>query len=96
MIKIKFKYREGDIVTIIVAPELGLFEVNGQHCINGAISYTINDGDKEQIKYEYQLELHEEKDVEIRKIGFKRRPHLQNHPSVIRIGKLEHVEVDEE
>lgn len=92
---IDFKFSEGDFVTLLVAPELGVFEVNGQHCINGAISYTINDGDKDQIKYEYQLELYESKEVVIRKIGFKDRTEPKGRPNITHIGETRAIEVDE-
>ena len=73
MATIDFKFSEGDSVTLITNPNLGEYEVNGLHCTNSSISYTINDGEEEQVKYEYQLRLARGDKTKKRKIGFKER-----------------------
>lgn len=52
---IKFKYKEGDIVSIIIEDMEQQYMVTGMHYINGGYSYTLSNGAQEFIKYEYEL-----------------------------------------
>lgn len=92
---IDFKYSEGDFVTIVANPEMGEYEVSGLHCLGGSISYTINDGSEEFIKYEYQIKLSKSKNVNIRKIGFKERQEPKGRPTIDHIGKTDAIEAGE-
>lgn len=92
---INFKFSEGDYVTVIANPDLGRFEVNGLHCENGAISYTINNGEVEHIKYEYQLKLERRNKVVFNKIGFKARKEGKGKPIIDNIGYTGCIEVED-
>jgi hypothetical protein len=92
---IDFKYSEGDFVTIVANPEMGEYEVSGLHCLGGSISYTINDGSEEFIKYEYQIKLSKSKNVKPRQIGFKERQEPKGTPIINQIGETKGIEVGE-
>ena len=92
---IDFKYSEGDFVTIVANPEMGEYEVSGLHCLGGSISYTINDGSEEFIKYEYQIKLSKSKNVKPRQIGFKERREPKGAPIISQIGETKGIEVGE-
>lgn len=93
MTTIDFEFSEGDMVTVKSFPDMGEFEVCGLHCLNGAISYTINDGEKEDVKYEYQLRLVKPSKVKPRKIGFKERESGAGKPIIDHIGEIRGIEV---
>ena len=96
MTTIDFEFSEGDMVTVKSFPDMGEFEVCGLHCINGAISYTINDGENENIKYEYQLRLVKPSKIKPRKIGFKERAEPRGNPIVNNIGDTHGIQIHEE
>ena len=93
---VEFKYAEGDSVTIVTNPDMGTFEVSGLHCLGGSISYTINDGNKEFIKYEYQIKLVKPNKVKPRAIGFKEREEPKGVPTVTHIGDTRGIEIHED
>lgn len=95
MTTIEYKFSEGDIVTVKSFPDMGEFEVCGLHCLNGAISYTINDGEKEDVKYEYQLTLVKPTKIKPRKIGFKERQEVAGKPKIEHIGDVHGIEIHE-
>lgn len=96
MTTIDFNLSEGDMVTVKSFPDMGEFEVCGLHCLNGAISYTINDGEKEDVKYEYQLKLVKPNKVKPRKIGFKEKDEPKGIPIVNHIGETRGIEIRED
>ena len=93
---IEYKFSEGDMVIITSFPDMGEFEICGLHTLNGAISYTINDGEKEDVKYEYQLQLVKPTKVKPRKIGFKERQEVAGKPKIENIGDVHGIEIHEE
>lgn len=93
MTTIDFEFSEGDMVTVKSFPDMGEFEVCGLHCLNGAISYTINDGEKEDVKYEYQLRLVKAGRAKPKAIGFKERAEPKGNPIVNHIGETRGIEV---
>lgn len=93
---IDFKFAEGDFVTIVANPEMGEYEVSGLHCLGGSISYTINDGNEEFIKYEYQIKLSKRRNAKIRQIGFKERVEPKGTPTINHIGETRGIEITDE
>ena len=95
MTTIEYKFSEGDYVTVIANEDMGEMEVNGLHCLGGTLSYTINNGVEEFIKYEYQLELAKAKKIHIRKVGFMGEGKSAK-VSVNNIGETRGIEIHEE
>ena len=96
MTTIEYKFSEGDIVSVISFPDMGEFEICGLHTLNGAISYTINDGNEEFIKYEYQIQLVKKNKVKPRAIGFKERAEPRGNPIVNNIGDTHGIQIHED
>lgn len=96
MTTIEYKFSEGDMVIVTSFPDMGEFEICGLHTLNGAISYTINDGEKEDVKYEYQLRLVKPNKVKPRKIGFKDRPKVAGRPTIDHIGDTHGIQIHED
>ena len=95
MTTIEYKFSEGDMVSVTSFPDMGEFEICGLHTLNGAISYTINDGEKEDVKYEYQLKLIKPTKDKPRKIGFKERPEVIGKPKIEHIGEIGGIQIQE-
>ena len=96
MTTIDFNFSEGDSVTIVTNPDMGTFEVSGLHCLGGSISYTINAGNEEFIKYEYQIQLVKKNKVKPRAIGFKERAEPRGNPIVNNIGDTHGIQIHED
>ena len=96
MTTIEYKYSEGDMVIVTSFPDMGEFEICGLHTLNGAISYTINDGEKEDVKYEYQLKLVKPNKIKPRAIGFKERAEPRGNPIVNNIGDTHGIQIHED
>jgi len=95
MTTIEYKFSEGDMVIITPFPDMGEFEICGLHTLNGANSYTINDGEKEDVKYEYQIKLIKPSKVKPRKIGFKERELGTGKPIIQYIGETKGIEISQ-
>ena len=93
---IDFKFAEGDYVTVIANEDMGEMEVSGLHCLGGTLSYTINNGVEEFIKYEYQIKLSKRRNPKIRQIGFKERVEPKGNPSVTHIGNTHGIEMSDD
>ena len=96
MTTIEYKFSEGDMVIVTSFPDMGEFEICGLHTLNGAISYTINDGEKEDVKYEYQIRLVKPNKIKPRAIGFKEREEPKGVPTVTHIGDTRGIEIHED